>query len=1062
MTDHPLYHIDSHAPDVNDSKNSPRLRIRDKVRELLCISKAKIKSKGSSQSMNAQYSSQQTSKQSSGVIQASNKSSSALPRLHHLHVSIFLENIPAPALKAELPRLHERITRTEQLLYCNILLQQSSLIPPSMTTDDNAIEGSAEALQEPLLDKSQMDWLAEIKKEPLEQDHMHWLIARMVEEFIGDSTKDATKIAEIVSLGTILQREIYRKLLSSIIKEFDDARILDVQSLQGLVQLVRFASAEYLVSDDLVKILSILRIHLQGTHQQSTEHLYHLTLAVSQVLDIMADHKVRGVNRVIEHEPLSAVLSSLKDSSDPYLLYQVCYAFQALQYVPNDETALRAVWRHSAGVVDGFFKVSGVLKLDLNVVLDGLGSLQKMVVDAIEVAGSAYQGVCSLLESGRGVLDSLKEGLGAGQKHTWYPAVRAAFTLARAGQLKDLNQLIYKAPCRNDPLFQWGICQLLADIATDPIWDVNTRQQTVCLLGHLYKNDDDWARDGSVKAWMLTIINKLAANSDKVISSITLTLQQELSAEETPRSQHPHPLTSRLFIPESSPVLVKVQRIPYVERKLHLMKRQRLTEVRQSICIPPMAMANLEAHNDQFPLMDKVREFLASDQQVMLILGDSGSGKSTFNKHLEFKLLQSYRSGSRIPLFIDLPSIERPDRELIPEQLRAYRFSKAEIEELERHRQFILICDGYDESQLKINLHTTNQLNRNGQRDTKLIITCRTQYLCQDYINQFVPEGGDHYDPPAMNLFQEVFIAPFSKEQIKSYVDQYVSLKSRNWSTRDYMSKLAAIPDLMDLAKNPFLLSLSLEALPLVTEGKQDLSTIQVSHVQLYDTFVHHWLDVNKRRLQRNILTDDDRAILNDLLDAGFNSEGIAYCTKLASAIFVKQNGNPIVQYSQLNDKSTWKAEFFGQDSQARLLQKATPLTRSGKQYQFLHKTMLEYFVSRAIYEPNKQGDNCGPDKCSSDGSPGSRGFDSEGVFSSMSLRPERSILEFLSQRVSRSPVFEGQLRALIQRWGEEHYDDHLEAPIAVTNAAYILISADKDKAFGWFKVPNQPDREDL
>lgn len=63
------------------------------------------------------------------------------------------------------------------------------------------------------------------------------------------------------------------------------------------------------------------------------------------------------------------------------------------------------------------------------------------------------------------------------------------------------------------------------------------------------------------------------------------------------------------------------------------------------------------------------------------------------------------------------------------------------------------------------------------------------------------------------------------------------------------MDKLTTIPNLLDLVKNLFLLTLSLEALSGVTEGEDDLSTIKITRVQLYDTFVRHWLAVNSRRL---------------------------------------------------------------------------------------------------------------------------------------------------------------------------------------------------------------------
>ncbi|OAQ28188.1 hypothetical protein K457DRAFT_588568 [Linnemannia elongata AG-77] len=157
----------------------------------------------------------------------------------------------------------------------------------------------------------------------------------------------------------------------------------------------------------------------------------------------MAEHKVKDLNRVEDHEPLSGILSGLKDSSDPYLMYQACYAFQALQYIPDDESALQSVLRHGTGVVNGLIQVSGVFKLDLGAVLEGLDKLQEALGGILEVASDVYKGVSWVVESGRGVLDCLKEGFSEGKKLPWYAAIRVAQALVQAGQLKDLNQLIY-------------------------------------------------------------------------------------------------------------------------------------------------------------------------------------------------------------------------------------------------------------------------------------------------------------------------------------------------------------------------------------------------------------------------------------------------------------------------------------------------------------------------------------------------------------------------------------------------------------------------------------------
>ncbi|KAG9062359.1 hypothetical protein KI688_005274 [Linnemannia hyalina] len=911
-------------------------------------------------------------------------------------INVFLENVSKPTLKTDLPRPQQRIERTEQLIYCNTLLLQDSLPLSSFE-------------QDPTLDKAEVAWLVEIKNDPIEQDRLQWLANRMVEKFIQEGIKDSTKIAEIVALGPIFQQEPYRKLLSSLIKELDDSLLLNVDLLQGLVQLVQSSSPGYLVSDDLIKILGLLRIRLQGTHQQSTEHPYYLTLAISRVLDFMADHKIQGLDRILEQEPLSGVLSGLKGSTNPYLMYQACYAFQALQYVPNNETVLQAVLRHSRGVVEGVVKVTALGKLDLGPVLEGLGNLQEALGGIADVAGTVYEGASSLVESGQGVMASLKERYGTGQKRPWYAAIRAAYAFAQAGQLKDLNRLVCEAPCHRDPLFQWGVCQLLGEIAVDPLWSVASRQRAIELLGRLYKEDTDWGCDGSVKAWMLAIVDKLVSIDDRDVAASALILKQELASENTPMMQHPYPLRSRLLTPATSSILVTVQDVPYLEYELYKLRLQRLQEYdERAIYVLPQAKPSLLAKDDEmFPLLEKVLEFLGSDRQVMLILGDSGSGKSSFNRYLEHALWTEYKRGGPIPLFINLAAIDDPQHDLVSKQLQFHNFDEDQILELKLHRHLVLICDGYDESQQLVNLHRTNSFNQPDQWNTKMVISCRSQYLGPSYQDRFKPQSTDRYKPAPHGVFQEAVIAPFSKEQIEDYVEQYVPMEPRSWSTQEYIDKLTTIPNLMDLVRNPFLLLLALEALPDVIKGKQDLSTIKIVRVQLYDTFVNHWINVNMRRLQSNTLSKDDHNMLEMLEEAGFVAMGADYSMRLALSMFEKQNRKAVVQYVHLKDKSTWKAEFFGPDPEVRLLREASPLTRSGSFYQFLHRSMLEYFFSCTIVGPWKIEDDV--DEFSY-----LQLLDPECPLFTRSLIAEQSVIQFLSERVQENSVFRLNLEDII------------------------------------------------
>ncbi|KAF9127054.1 WD_REPEATS_REGION domain-containing protein [Mortierella sp. 14UC] len=419
----------------------------------------------------------------------------------------------------------------------------------------------------------------------------------------------------------------------------------------------------------------------------------------------------------------------------------------------------------------------------------------------------------------------------------------------------------------------------------------------------------------------------------------------------------------------------------------------------------------------------------------MLILGDSGGGKSTFNRYLEYVLWQRYTYGERIPLFSNLPALERPEKNLVAEQLRTLDISEDQMRELKRHRQLVLICDGYDESQLMTNLHTTNAFNQTGQWKVKLLVTCRTQYLGPDYRDRFVPKVTDQYYHVASDLFQEAVIAPFSKAQIELYVEKYVPLEPRTWVKADYMEKLTIIPNLMGLVKNPFLLTLALEALPMVVEGKTDLSTLRLTRIALYDIFVEHWLGVNKRRLQEHRLRDVKLDALEILLADGFERNGILFQKELALAIFREQEGRPIVDYSHKRDWMTWKAQFFGLDPDRSLLRDSSLLSRVGNQYRFVHRSILKYFFSCTIWDTTRHAVEFAPEAF----------LDATGNYLSIrdhplsqrNLVPEPSIIQFLAERVQALPCFKQQLHGYIEL---SKLDP--QASQAAANAITILIRA--------------------
>ncbi|KAG0309424.1 hypothetical protein BGZ98_002612 [Dissophora globulifera] len=963
---------------------------------------------------------------SAGPSAAMEKDLPIVSGVDQVRAAIFPHNVGRPVIRTPLPKKGERIDKTPQLFFCLTLLAKDVLSSPS------DLKTSLVPLT---LDKDERTWIEAIEQEPVEQHHIHWLATRLVEEFIKDDVKSSTSITEIIYVSPMLDREHFRKLLCCFIAEFEAERLLNTDLLLGLVQLTQCAQPGYLLEDDLIKILAILRVRLQDTHQQSTEHPYHLTLALSRVLDVMAKHEVKDVDRVEQHEPLAAVLSSLRDNSDPFLMYQASYAFQALQCIPDDETVLQAVMRHSGVIAEGLINISGVINLNLSGFLEGLRQVQETTVATIEITKNVYKGVRSLIESGQHVFEAIKEGVSSGNKRAWYPAIIGAYALVLEGRLADFKVLVFEAACRRSPEFQWGICQMLGEIALDHIWDDTTRQQAVAFLVELYTNDPDWGQDASVKAWILTILDLASYNTDETITGSSAFLKQYTDKAGTAKFSKSYPLRSRLPPPAASHLLARVQEIPYIEYELHKLRAQRLQEYSQAVYIPPQAKASLQASNkDTLPLMEKVTNFLDSEQQVFLVLGDSGAGKSTFSRHLEHELWKKYEKDGRIPLFINLPAINEPYQDMIDKQLRIHNFSNEAIKEMKEHRQIILICDGYDETQSRINLHTANMLNRKGQADTKMVISCRTTHLGQDYRDQFQPQRSDRYSATAANLYTEAVIVPFSSDQIEDYVDQLVrdpeahKLLSDNpqWSTEDYMNKLKSIPNLMELVKNPFLLTLSLRALPGVVKDAADLANIKVTRLTLYDLFIDQWLEINKLRLKTIKLSAEAESALQDLLEEGFTPTAIDFLKDLATAIFREQDGNPVVQYTPRSDKGTWKVKFFGPSPDITLLRESSPLSRAGIQHRFMHRSLLEYFYSRQAHETSKI-------KIVSDVSHDLM----DHPLSQRNLVKEPSIVQFLAEHVQEDSAFKQRLYQIIERSKTD-----ANASQAAANAITILVRA--------------------
>jgi len=465
---------------------------------LLLIALVIDRKRGSKVLTNVQISG--NSQNQSRATQPSNFSDPGLPTIY-FPSHIFTENKLPHIAEFKPPGVDQPLSDIPQLCCCLALLQEA--ISPDDVTDTVARR-----------------WLQDTTNNEEEQERLKILATEVVRAYMRDELKDSKVVAEVLYLAPILENKAFRDLLREFTNEMDKSRLLNITQLQGLAQLIQDAKPGQLTADDLNEILKLLSKRLQETHIQSSASIYQLVLAVSYVLDAMADANVEGIDRLTVHEPLTNYLENLKGSTDSYLVYQAAYAYQALLCVRDNETTWQAAKRRTGKVIQGVSGlVSAVRGLDLNKFLEGLGNIKeglKGAVKVVEIVATAYDKVTMLTQSGQDLMASLKEGLSFTRQRAWYSALRGADIVIRDRELAKFRKLVCEAPCRLEQAFQWGVCQRLGEIAANRVWDADTRRDAIDFLGEIYRNDAMWGQFVSIKQWILNILDELSSSETEL------------------------------------------------------------------------------------------------------------------------------------------------------------------------------------------------------------------------------------------------------------------------------------------------------------------------------------------------------------------------------------------------------------------------------------------------------------------------------------------------------------------------------------------------------------------
>jgi len=351
-------------------------------------------------------------------------------------------------------------------------------------------------------------------------------------------------------------------------------------------------------------------------------------------------------------------------------------------------------------------------------------------------------------------------------------------------------------------------------------------------------------------------------------------------------------------------------------------------------------------------LKDYVNDFLRSSNRALLILGDYGSGKTSFCYTYALELLDKYiqEESTYLPIFIKLRSYNKAVEitqlltDYFVNKLGISNFNTSSLKLLTKNIDVVFIFDGYDEVAKRVDFDIKYDVLKEicslVEDRTKIILTCRPNFFQNaSEFKRIFQSSHIHFEPgeKLMIDFIETSIADLSPEQVDFYIDSYRSeLEKSNISISDMLYTISTTHDLTDLAKRPFLLYMILCTLPeILKEGKKSGDN-KINASKLYSVYTDNWL----RR------EDSKNKTLIKRADKEYFCKELALELYLSDSPSISYKSFPSTIKKHFSDiERIEEVDYFSHD-----IQSCSFLTsdRSGD-FRFIHQSFMEYFIADRV-----------------------------------------------------------------------------------------------------------------
>jgi RNA polymerase sigma factor (sigma-70 family) len=330
------------------------------------------------------------------------------------------------------------------------------------------------------------------------------------------------------------------------------------------------------------------------------------------------------------------------------------------------------------------------------------------------------------------------------------------------------------------------------------------------------------------------------------------------------------------------------------------------------------------------PIDEYVSKILSDDEHRKLaLLGNFGTGKSTFCRKYAHDLALSYKDGktNRIPVIINLSDFDSKlhIQELILNTLQ-FRYNlnitHTVCHELQRIGRFLFLFDGFDEMASRVdvdtireNLHDINKVSE--IKENKFILTCRTHFF------------RDRVQAQILTDFDILYIPEWGEAELKEYLQRRFG---GNW--RYHLERISGTHNLPELAQTPLFLEMIVETLPQLGD--------EVKRIELYQAYTDKWIQEQSRRKGARLLTEQRSQFVKELAMKLY-LEGKLSCHHSEFVPLLRQR-------FEIDDAA--QMDYIRSD-----VQTCTFLTRDGKgNYSFRHKSFMEFFVAQALAEEISSG----------------------------------------------------------------------------------------------------------